>query len=111
MRTREEIVADCEKRFHELRAEKDRLDNDPAIQYPCRECCFYSKRGDNGVWWGNDYPHKHTCTEPLVKGFRKWGVRIVRNADGPMPCGPEKALWQRRKLRQRICDFLFECLS
>lgn len=90
MRTQEQIIADCEKRFDELKAEKQRRDNDPAIQRPCETCRWFSNIGDDGFDWSASYKHHWTCTEPLVKGFDKYGPEARRQ---PMPCGPEKALW------------------
>lgn len=93
MRTQEQIIADCEKRYAELCAEKERIYNDPQIQRPCPSCRFYSMVGDDGFNWNEDFPQYHTCTEPLVQGYRQWGVRIGKR-NPPFPCGPEKALWQ-----------------
>lgn len=91
MRTQEQIIQDCEKRYAELVAEKKRRDNDPIIQYPCKTCRWYSHDGEDGFCWGDKFPEHHTCVAPLVKGFSKHGLRISRY---PHPCGREKALWE-----------------
>ncbi len=124
MRTREQIIADCEKRYEELRAEKERQDSDPIIQRGCRSCRFCSRKGWELPEW--------FCNEPLVKGLGdrvtvgSWMVTEFNYGRGkhhterrpgklpseihwrfPMPCGPEKALWQPKPtLCQRIIAFL-----
>lgn len=121
MRTREQIIADCEKRFEELRAEKERRHADPLVQRPCHTCAHALRMGKSLPEW--------TCCEPLVKGFGDapmvgtWRTtafdygRLVQHTEKvagcetywrfPMPCGPEKALWQPKPpLCQRIIAFL-----
>jgi hypothetical protein len=113
MRTREQIVADCEKRFEELRAEKERRDGDPRHIHPCATC----------RWAKGDYKPE-LCTEPLVKGFgephafRQYAIsaeeymRTWQDGEGriwnfPKLCGPEKALWQPKPTWwQRIIEWL-----
>lgn len=103
MRTREQIVADCEKRFAELRAEKERRDNDPRLRTPCASCRFATMTANAHLidWY---------CHEPLVVGFGKehhvgtawrssfpvqvWKDTAGNRWDFPRLCGPEKALWQ-----------------
>ena len=104
MRTREQIIADCEKRFEELQREAEA----PARQRPCKTCRFYSTRGDDGYRWGEGYPEYHTCTEPLVQGFGEWGVEVRKK---PMPCGPEKALWQPIPHKPTLCERILAFLT
>lgn len=89
MRTHEQIVADCEARFEELQREKERRDNDPLIQRPCKTCRWSIKT---------------RCKEPLVKGFDNytppnvdWQLKLgtlSNNWPTVKLCGLEKALWQ-----------------
>lgn len=109
MRTQEQIVADCEKRFAELTAELERINKDPNKSSPCRKCRWGSVTRDS---CGDEEWH---CSEPLVKGFgdpvqcgswRNYRFSTVHHTDQrrgaandtkwrfPMPCGPEKALFQ-----------------
>lgn len=114
MRSREQIIADCEARFQELQAEKERRDADRRITHPCTTCRFITK----------GYSRK--CVEPLVKGFgdghtlkgfhlpaEQW-VELWKDDEGdrwdfPKLCGPEKALWQpieRKTCWQRFLEWL-----
>lgn len=111
MRTREQILADCEKRYAEMCAQKERIENDPNNRYSCRTCRWASSKVDicnDEVWH---------CNQPLATGFDgpvlsgHWsGPRInlpYHHEDHPdpthgrktkwkfpMPCGPEKGLWE-----------------
>lgn len=123
MRSREQIIADCEKRYLELKQEADRRSHDPLLTRKCQNCKFSSVEREDLPQW--------TCNEPLVTGFdgpktiASWarsdiGFQVkydfVENKPNslankiywkfPMPCGPEKALWQRKpSWIERIINF------
>lgn len=64
MRTHEQVVADVEKRFNELKEEKRLHDIEmakPKYTKPC-ETCRYAVRP-------NKYSSMLSCTNPLVKGL------------------------------------------
>lgn len=97
MRTPEQITAQLEARYAELRAEAERRSKDPRLLYPCETCRWFT------VGYMNEF-----CNEPLVKGFgsghtlKSWGSVRPNHL-----CGPEKALWQpRRNFLQRLIDWL-----
>lgn len=109
MRTREQIIADCERRFAELQEEAERRKVDLRLTHPCETCRWQKYQ---------------RCEEPLVKAFGK-GHRLIpympsveerkslwRDDKGlgwdfPTLCGPEKALWQPKlTIWQRIWQFL-----
>lgn len=104
MRTQEQIVADCEKRFEEIQAEVQRREEDRRHTHSCTTCRFAKWDGSSLEYW--------TCSEPLVVGLEdpyktvnwsspfhhgKWqgpGKTGEVYWDFPPLCGPEKALWQ-----------------
>ena len=114
MRTREQIIADCEKRFNEMRKGKETRESDPRFTHTCDNCRFCS--GSSDFLWEARY-----CGEPLVRGFEPphvlrhelykprtgWRDDQGRHWDFPHLCGPEKALWQPKlTLWQRFINFL-----
>jgi hypothetical protein len=98
MRTPEQINAELEARYAELKDEAARRKVDPKLNFPCHTCRWMTNED-----WSAKY-----CREPLVKGFG-FGERLsyFEGDDLPALCGPEKALWQKRPtLAQRIIDCL-----
>lgn len=97
MRTPEQIIDDCEKAFKAIEEEAKRRAADPKIQRPCETCRWFSHIDTKGHEWSvESYIQKYgTCINPLVKGHEKYGVPYQQN---PMPCGPEKALWEEKNL-------------
>lgn len=111
MRTQEQIIVDCEAHYKKLKREKERRDEDPSIQFPCETCRWFRATDDEGREWHHEHNIRYygTCTEPLVKGFRKYGATARLN---PMPCGPEKALWEPKpSIWQRLADLIDEVLE
>ena len=104
MRTREQIIADCEKRYEELQQQaglQKAKDEERARQktFACRLCRYGSGLGNY-----------QKCREPLVVGFDPrgyawaWDCKDGTNYDSKL-CGPEKALWRPKPtLCQRIIE-------
>lgn len=111
MRTREQIVADCEKRYAELQQQaglRRAEDEERACEktFSCRLCRY-------GYGSGN----YQKCREPLVVGFDPRGfVWAWDCTDGTSYqsklCGPEKAFWQPKPPRcQRIIEAIERFLA
>lgn len=90
-RTHEEIMAQLERRYSELKAETERRAVDPVLLYPCKTCRFRS---------GSDtFPR---CSNALVNGYdteSKDAVDyLIKHETNSLVrkhlCGPEKALWE-----------------
>jgi hypothetical protein len=98
-RTEVEIAAQLQKRFAELEAEAARRDADPEIQFPCKTCRWatYSQ-----------------CKNALVLGYAggksHWDSGYSSAKTDAALCGPEKALWEPRSLRQRVSPYSFPAI-
>ena len=97
MRTQEEIFAQLEARYAELKAEA----NSPARKWPCDTCRWTIKGA--GV----------RCDNALIKGFGPpaWSFDYAKDREGGnLLCGPEKALWEPKEpkptLWQRIIEWM-----
>ncbi len=92
MRTREQIISDCEAAYQRLKEEAE----SKVITNPCYEC----DHSILGVW----------CDHPLVKGFGEQpflGMEEELQPSNASLCGPEKALWEpRRSFLQRLFEWI-----
>lgn len=63
MRTHEQVVADVEQRFKELKEEKRKHDEEmakPKYTKPCKTCKYFV----------DGYEHRKACSNPLIRGIK-----------------------------------------
>ena len=96
MRTREQVIAECEARMAELQAEAQTTKR----LKPCRRCVHHSVYLDSWT----------SCHHPLVVGFGQPVESTANQEPKVRLCGPEKALWVEQVTIRDIIKAFFKGL-